>query len=84
MRNSNHFGRSGRRNKTMRDERTEKLMQGMPLQTDSSAAEWYAKQVLVEKSCVLITCVKCGRKVYHLEIDTGLCLVCVGKELESA
>ena len=66
----------------MRDKRTEQLMQGTPLDTSSKAAENVATQVLDARSCVLRTCTRCGRKDYHLEIDTGLCLVCVGRELE--
>jgi hypothetical protein len=66
----------------MQDKRTEQLMQGMPLDTSSKAAENVANQV--RRSCVLFTCTRCGRMDIQMEVYTGLCLICIGKELESA
>lgn len=33
-------------------------------------------------SLELMTCPRCGHQDYQMEAETGLCLVCVGKELE--
>ena len=64
------------------DKRTEQLMSGTPLDATSKAAENFAKQVLQERSCVVQTCTRCGRQDIQMEVDTGLCLVCIGKEEE--
>ena len=68
----------------MRDKRTERLMQGMPLDTSSLMAQSVAGQVLSKRTCVLVTCTRCGRMDYTREAETGLCLVCIDKEMESA
>lgn len=65
--NSNYFERSGRKNEKM---------YGFQMLLI------YEKQKLLEATCELMTCSKCGRQDYQMEAETGLCLVCVGKELE--
>ena len=64
----------------MRNRETEQLMKGQPLDTSSKAAENFANQV--RRSCVLQKCPRCGRLDHQMEAETGLCLVCIGKELE--
>lgn len=41
----------------------------------------YDKQKMLEETCELMTCPRCRRQVYELD-ETGLCLVCIGKEEE--
>ena len=42
----------------------------------------YDQQKLLEETYVLETCPRCKREVYEVEVETGLCLMCVGKEEE--
>ncbi len=63
----------------MIDRETEQLMNGTP-DTSFKAVSRIALQMV--RSCVLSKCSRCGRLDYQVEAETGLCLVCVGKELE--
>jgi hypothetical protein len=60
----------------------ERLYRTMPVDTSSLMSRGVAEQKLLTRRCKTLKCSRCGRAATELEADTGLCLVCIGRELE--
>jgi hypothetical protein len=67
----------------LRDASFDRIMKTARVDTSSLMAESVARQKIKGES-LMMTCTRCGRQDTVLEAETGLCLVCVGKELEAS